>query len=143
MGGPLLGLLNKTAKMGGATSCFFDSAVALAPAFHTLDGPFAVCENHGVHLISRRPLKQFWERHPDAETALRHWIRAVETSTWRTFADVRQLFGSADQVGKFVVFNIAGNKYRLIAVIHYDRQKVYVRDILTHQEYDLGKWKRG
>ncbi|PYS46353.1 MAG: hypothetical protein DMG13_30160 [Acidobacteria bacterium] len=95
-----------------------------------------------MHLISRRPLKQFWEKHPDAETALRHWIKAVETSGWKNFADGRQLFGSADQVGKFIVFNSAGNKYRLIAVIHFNRQRVYVRHILTHKEYDLGKWKK-
>ena len=94
-----------------------------------------------MHPISRRPLKQFWEKHPGAERALRHWIKAVETSGWKNFANVRQLFGIADQVGKFVVFNIRGNKYRLIVVIHYDRQRVYVRHILTHKEYDLGKWK--
>jgi mRNA interferase HigB len=94
-----------------------------------------------MRLISRRPLKQFWEEYPDSETGLRHWIKAVEGATWKTFADVRQLFGSADQVGKFIVFNIAGNKYRLIAVIHYDRQRCYVRHILRHKEYDLGKWK--
>lgn len=94
-----------------------------------------------MRLISRRPLKQFWQRYPDAEAGLRHWIRAVETAGWENFAEVRQGFGSADQVGKFVVFNIAGSKYRLIVVIHYDRQRCYVRRILTHKEYDLGKWK--
>ena len=95
-----------------------------------------------MRLISRRPLKQFWEKYPDAEMGLRHWIKAVETASWKSFVDLRQLFGSADQVGKFVVFNIAGNKYRLIVVIHYDRQRRYVRHILTHKEYDLGKWKK-
>ena len=94
-----------------------------------------------VRLISRRPLKQFWEEYPDAETGLRHWIKAVESAGWKSFAEVRQLFGSADQVGKFVVFNIAGNKYRLIVVIHYDRQRCYVRQILTHKDYGFGKWK--
>ena len=96
----------------------------------------------GMRLTSRRPLKQFWEKYPDSEAGLRHWIKAVETGGWKNFADVRQLFGSADQVGKFVVFNIAGNKYRLIVVIHYDRQRCYVRHILTHKEYDLGKWNK-
>jgi mRNA interferase HigB len=91
--------------------------------------------------ISRRPLKQFCEKYPDAETGLRHWIKAVESAGWKNFADVRQLFGSADQVGKFVVFNIGGNKYRLIVVIHYDRQRCYVRHISPHKDYDLGKWK--
>jgi len=94
-----------------------------------------------MRLISRRPLKQFWQRYPDAETGLRHWIKAVESASWKNFADIRQVFGSADQVGKFIVFNIAGNKYRLIVVIHFDRQRCYVRYILTHKEYDLEKWK--
>jgi mRNA interferase HigB len=95
-----------------------------------------------MRLISRRPLKQFWEKQPDAETGLRHWVKAFETASWKNFADVRQVFGSADQVGRFVVFNIAGNKFRLIVVIHYDCQRCYVRHILTHKEYDLGKWKK-
>src|SRR5204863_9549614 len=94
-----------------------------------------------MRLISRRPLKHFWEKYPDAETGLRHWIKAAETAGWKNFADVRRLFGSADQVGKVVVFNIAGNKYRLIVVIPYDRRRCCVRHILTHKEYDLGKWK--
>jgi hypothetical protein len=67
---------------------------------------------------------------------------ADESRRTLTVADVRQLFGSADQVGKFIVFNLAGNKCRLIAVIHYDSQRCYVRHILTHKEYDLGKWKK-
>jgi mRNA interferase HigB len=94
-----------------------------------------------MRLISRRPLKQFWQKYPDAEAGLRHWI-AVENAGWKNFANVRQVFGSADLVGKFVVFNIAGNKYRLIVVIHYDRQRCYIRHILTHKEYDLGKWNK-
>jgi mRNA interferase HigB len=95
-----------------------------------------------MRLISRRPLKEFWEKYPDAETGLRHWIKAVETASWKNFADVRQVFGRSDQVGKFIVFNIAGNKYRLITVIQFDRQRCYVRHILTHKEYDLAKWKK-
>jgi mRNA interferase HigB len=94
-----------------------------------------------MRLISRRPLKQFWGKYLDAETGLRHWIKAVENASWKNFADVRQVFGSADQVRNFIVFNIAGNKYRLIVVIHFDRQRCYVRYILTHKEYDLQKWR--
>jgi mRNA interferase HigB len=94
-----------------------------------------------VHLISRRPLKEFWESHPDSESSLRHWITAVESAHWKSFAEVRLLFGSADQVEKFTIFNIAGNKYRLIVVIHYPKT-VYVRHMLTHKEYETDKWKK-
>jgi mRNA interferase HigB len=55
--------------------------------------------------------------------------------------EVRKEFPHADLYGKFVIFNIGGNKYRLIAVIHYNRRKVYVRHVLTHADYSLGKWK--
>jgi mRNA interferase HigB len=58
-----------------------------------------------------------------------------------SFAEIKRVFPSADKVGKFTVFDISGNKYRLIAAIHYNRKKVYIRHILTHAEYDLDKWK--
>lgn len=70
------------------------------------------------------------------------WHRVVERSTFGDSASLRQTFPSADVVGQYTVFNIGGNKYRLIASIHFDRGKVYVRHVLTHQEYDLGKWKK-
>jgi mRNA interferase HigB len=60
---------------------------------------------------------------------------------WNSFADVRSVYRSADQVGKFTVFNIGGNKYRLIVVIHYNRARVYIRHVLRHEEYDTGAWK--
>jgi mRNA interferase HigB len=94
-----------------------------------------------MHLISASPLRDFWITHPNAESALRTWIKAVRSASWGNFADVGQTFNSADQYGKFTIFNIGGNKYRLIAVIHFNRQKVYVRHIMTHQEYDHGKWQ--
>ena len=90
-----------------------------------------------MHVLSRKMLRAFWEDYPDAESALEAWQKA----DWQTFADVRALFPHADQVDKFTVFNIGGNKYRLITVIHYNRRKVYVRDVLTHKEYDRDKWK--
>lgn len=94
-----------------------------------------------MHVISKKKLREFWEEHPRAKSALEAWYRAARHAEWETFADVRQTFNSADQVERFTVFNIGGNKYRLIAVIHFDRGKVYVRDVLTHDEYDEDKWK--
>lgn len=72
---------------------------------------------------------------------LRAWCTVVRQASWTSFAEVRATYPSADSVGKFVVFNIGGNKFRLIAVIHYNRAKVYVRYVLTHEEYDTGGWK--
>jgi mRNA interferase HigB len=65
----------------------------------------------------------------------------AERADWRNFADVRGTYAHADQVGKFTVFNIGGKKYRLIAVDHFNRGKVFVRHVLTHREYDRGSWK--
>ena len=94
-----------------------------------------------MHVISERALREFWAVHPDAAGPLRAWLRAAEHADWGTFAEVRETYASADQVGRFTVFNIGGNKYRLITVIHFNRGKVYVRHVLTHSDYDRGKWK--
>jgi mRNA interferase HigB len=94
-----------------------------------------------MHVISRRLLRQFWEQHRDAEEPLRAWYKAARNETWRTFADVRARFPQADRVGRFTVFHIGGNKYRLIAVIHHNRRKLFVRHVLTRKEYDRGGWK--
>ncbi len=95
-----------------------------------------------MHVISPRKFREFWQKHNDAETPLRAWNQIAEHANWESFDDVRAVFGKrVDRIGKFVVFDIGGNKYRLIAVIHYNRQKVYVRHVLTHAEYDLGRWK--
>jgi mRNA interferase HigB len=95
-----------------------------------------------MHLISQKALSNFWKKHPEAETPLRAWGLNVERLSWPDFHAVRAVYGSADQVGRCVVFNLGGNKFRLIAVIHYNTQRVYVRNVLTHAEYDRGHWKQ-
>jgi mRNA interferase HigB len=94
-----------------------------------------------MRVISRKALRVFCTEHPEAESPLEAWYRVAKHAEWKTFADVRSVYASADQVGKFTVFNIGGNKYRLIAVIHFDGGRVYVRHVLTHKEYDDGDWK--
>jgi len=94
-----------------------------------------------MHVITRKRLNDFSEIHPNTTSALAHWHQLMKRAVFRSFADLRQTFPSADQVRGLTVFNIGGNKARLIAAIHYNRRKVYVRAILTHQEYDQGKWK--
>lgn len=66
----------------------------------------------------------------------------METEVFADFNDPRKTFASADYVGGLTVFDIGGNKYRLIASIHYNRRKVYIRAVLTHEQYDRGIWKR-
>ena len=95
-----------------------------------------------MHVISRKKLREFWKVYPDAQEQLRSWLRAATREQWHNFAAVKARFPKADRVGKFTVFNIAGNKYRLIAAIHHNRGKVFIRHVLTHEEYDRGDWKK-
>jgi mRNA interferase HigB len=94
-----------------------------------------------MHIITRKRLNEFAEKHPTATSGLAHWYRALKKNNPENFAELRRLFPHADQVGGLTVFNIGGNKARLIAAIHYNRRKVYIRAVLTHTEYDAGKWK--
>jgi mRNA interferase HigB len=73
---------------------------------------------------------------------LRRWYKLVSETSFAGFADLRKTFPSADLVGDLVVFNVSGNKFRLIASIHFNRGRVYVRHVLTHLEYDRGDWKK-
>ena len=95
-----------------------------------------------MHIITRKRLSEFAAKHPETKTALAHWYKVVKKKNFNSFTHLRQFFPSADQVGKLTVFNIGGNKVRLIAAIHYNRRKIFIRDILTHKEYDLGKWNK-
>lgn len=95
-----------------------------------------------MHIISRKALKQFWEQHPDSQSSLIRWYKIVGKAEFSSFGELRQTFPSADKVGDLIVFNIADNKYRLIASVHFNRNKVYIRHLLTHAEYDKGAWKR-
>jgi len=92
-------------------------------------------------MISERKLKEFAERFPRARSPLRNWTASVKSSSWKGPADVRRAFVAADFVGDKTVFDLGGNKFRLIAFVHYRRQIVFVKRILTHSEYDKGDWK--
>lgn len=95
-----------------------------------------------MHIISRKALRQFWEQHPDSQTALARWFKIMQHTDFHSFGDLRATFPTADKVEDWVVFNIGGNKYRLITSIHFNRNKVYIRHVLTHPEYDKGAWKK-
>ncbi len=92
-------------------------------------------------MISRKALRVFWNQHPESRGPLARWFKIVRQTEFSNFNALRDTFPSADKVGDLVVFNIAGNKYRLIASIHFNRGKVYVRHVLTHNEYDRRGWQ--
>ncbi len=94
-----------------------------------------------MHIITRKRLNEFVATHPTAASGLAHWYRILKNNNPTNFAGLRRIFPHADQVGGLTVFNIGGNKARLIAAVHYNRRKVYIRAVLTHVEYDAGKWK--
>jgi mRNA interferase HigB len=94
-----------------------------------------------MHVISRKKLREFVELHPDADASLYSWWKLASTKEWSNLQEVRQDWPTADAVGGLTIFNISGNKYRLVASIKYDRKMIYVRAILTHAEYDRGRWK--
>jgi mRNA interferase HigB len=95
-----------------------------------------------VHVISRKKLKEAALIHRDAEAALQAWFKVAESATWQSLNEVRKTYASADSVGKFTVFNIKGNKYRLIVKIEYTYQKIFIKHVLTHAEYDKEEWKQ-
>jgi mRNA interferase HigB len=89
-----------------------------------------------MHVISRKMLVTFGADHSDAVEPLDRWYRVAKKATWANFAEVRADFASADQVKSLTIFNIAGNKYRLVAEIFYNHQVLLVRGIYTHKDYD-------
>jgi mRNA interferase HigB len=95
-----------------------------------------------VHVISRKRVKEAALRHPELETALGAWFLIAKKASWQSLLDVRKTFANADSVDKWTVFNIKGNKYRVITEINYRYQRLYIRHVLTHAEYDREKWKR-
>ncbi|HEX7174924.1 MAG TPA: type II toxin-antitoxin system HigB family toxin, partial [Pyrinomonadaceae bacterium] len=92
-------------------------------------------------VITRKRLNEFAEKYPETKTALAHWYSLTKHNDFSNFAEVKAMFPFADRVGKLTVFNVGGNKVRLIVAIHYNRKRVYIRGVLTHAEYDEGKWK--
>jgi mRNA interferase HigB len=94
-----------------------------------------------MHIISRKRLLEFGAMHADSHEPLDRWYRIVKHSNFDSFSHLRKTFPNADQVGRLTVFNIGGNKFRLIAFIVYGAKRIYIRHILTHSEYDKGSWR--
>jgi mRNA interferase HigB len=95
-----------------------------------------------MRVISRKALKRFAEIHPESLVALDHWYRLARKAVWANLSDVRKAFPHANFVNPFTLFNIGGNRYRLVTRIEYRHWLIFVRHVLTHREYDKGKWKQ-
>jgi mRNA interferase HigB len=89
-----------------------------------------------MRVIAKKPLRDFWHRHPDAEGPLLAWFREVEKEDWDSPAKVKERYRSASFAGDRVVFNIKGNAYRLVVRINYPFRVVFIRFIGTHEDYD-------
>lgn len=94
-----------------------------------------------MKLISNRLLREFAIIHPAAEEPLQSWRHLIERNTSQNYAELKSVFASVDKVGEKYVFNVGGNKYRLITTITYQIQIMWVKSVLTHAAYDKGAWK--
>src|SRR5258708_33856145 len=100
-----------------------------------------------MRVISKKRLMDFWEILPAARATLEQWYKVVRGAKWVHFAELRKTFNHADVATTdkghpVVIFDVGGNKYRLIASLHYDRNICYVLRVLTHKQYDANQWKK-
>lgn len=95
-----------------------------------------------MNIIGWKAIQSFTRTHPDSLAALNRWYVAAKNASWTNLVDARKEFPHADLVGPLTVFNVRGNRYRLIVRIDYKWQVISVEDILTHPEYDREGWKK-
>ena len=94
-----------------------------------------------MKIISYKALRIFIEEQPQAALPLLSWRHVIEKNRFTHWAELKAAFNTVDKVGELTVFNIGGNKYRLITYIRFEKQIVYIKAVLTHQDYDKGAWK--
>ncbi|MDD2712623.1 MAG: type II toxin-antitoxin system HigB family toxin [Simplicispira sp.] len=94
-----------------------------------------------MKIISNSALRAFAANHPPAQEPLQGWRRVIEKNRFAHWAELKAAFNTVDKVGELAVFDIDGNKYRLIAYIRFEKQIVYIKAVLTHRDYDQGAWK--
>jgi len=103
-----------------------------------------------VNVISRKKLRQFWESKPERKqhaAAFEMWFKLARRARWHNFQEAKSTFGQTDvatgETGRTAtIFDIGGNKYRIVAHIDYSRQTVKIEAVMDHQEYDKGRWKK-
>lgn len=93
-------------------------------------------------MISKRELFEKAKRFPDARTALQVWLETARAAKWNSLEDIRRIFPTADMVGKLAIFNVKGGHYRLIVRMEFQSQRVYVKELLTHAQYDRKGWMK-
>jgi len=96
-----------------------------------------------MHIITQKRIWEAQKHYPESASALEGWYRIIKNNTFKNYAELKKCFNAIDKVGEQYVFDIGGNKLRLIAYIHFNRGKVYITHILSHKEYDKNQWKRG
>jgi mRNA interferase HigB len=89
-----------------------------------------------VNVISKKRLLEFWQTHPMAQPPLKNWFKLLSQAEPTNFAELKELFGSVDLVKDYVIFDIGGNKFRIIAIVYFESKLVLIRHVLTHEEYD-------
>lgn len=94
-----------------------------------------------MNVISFKRIRDFTALHSDSASSLRAWYTVVKKAKWQSLAEVKRVYPGADLVQRYTIFNISGNKYRLVARIVYRSRTVFIVAIMTHREYDRGKWK--
>ena len=94
-----------------------------------------------MHVILSLAIRLAANNYPNFANSLGAWLKLLKENKFKNFTELKHIFGSVDQVGKFWVFNVGGNKLRIITAIHFNRGKVYVRSILNHKQYDQEDWK--
>jgi mRNA interferase HigB len=94
-----------------------------------------------MHLIAIRNLRSDAAKYPDTQIVVEEWYKVVKNVSWQNLEEVKQIYRETESVGNFTVFNIKGNKYRLIVDINYVNQTIYYKYFLTHAEYDKDSWK--
>jgi len=105
-----------------------------------------------MHVVTRKHSAEAEKEYPEAARELRAWFKIASSARWRNFVEVRQHFKDADDVDGYAIFNIRQNRYRLVTVIHYARERegrvteghIYIRAFLTHRQYDnRANWEKG
>jgi mRNA interferase HigB len=105
-----------------------------------------------MNVVTRKHLVEAEKEYPDAAKEIQAWYKIALAGSWRNFVDVQQVFKDADNVEGYVIFNFRQNRYRLVTIIHYSREKegrtteghIYIRSFLTHKQYDKrANWDKG